>query len=101
KLAFNSMKFNRYELYMDDMLYYDNLINYYYTSLIHKALRRLPEEVLVARNFRLIRALQLNFLKIYLPREKWVTYEQDIEYRYLKPYIEEIEAEINEFDYYD
>jgi len=51
KLAFNSMKFNRYELYMDDMLYYDNLINYYYTSLIHKALRRLPEEVLVARNF--------------------------------------------------
>lgn len=49
---------------------------------------------------RIIRASQLSFLKIYLPREKWVTYEQDIEYRYLSPYMEEIEAEqaeINKF----
>lgn len=37
--------------------------------------------------------MQLSFLKIHLPREKWVTYEQDLEYRYLGPYIKEIEAE--------
>lgn len=43
--------------------------------------------------YRLIRAMQLDFLKIHLPREKWVVYEQDIEYRYLDPYMKEIEAE--------
>lgn len=42
---------------------------------------------------RIIRAAQLDFLKILLPREKWVTYEQDLEYRYLGPYMKEIEAE--------
>ncbi|CAD1472710.1 unnamed protein product, partial [Heterotrigona itama] len=36
---------------------------------------------------------QLDFLKIHLPKEKWITYEQDIEYRYLDPFIEEITAE--------
>lgn len=49
---------------------------------------------------RIIRALQLDFLKTRLPREKWVTYEQDLEYRYLGPYIKEIEderAEIHNF----
>lgn len=42
---------------------------------------------------RITRAVQLDFLKIYLPKEKWITYEQDLEYRYLRPYIEEIVME--------
>lgn len=40
--------------------------------------------------------MQLDFLKILLPEEKWVTYEQDLEYRYLGPYIKEIVAERDE-----
>lgn len=48
--------------------------------------------------------MQLSALRIQLPKEKWITYDQDLEYRYLDPYMKEIEAEqaeINEFDYSD
>lgn len=51
-----------------------------------------------------MRASQLGFLKIHLPKEKWVTYEEDLKYRYLTPYLDEVEteqAEIKEFDYTD
>ncbi|XP_011060870.1 PREDICTED: cytochrome b-c1 complex subunit 7-like [Acromyrmex echinatior] len=96
KSLFNSMAgYNRYGLYTHDTINYKH-------PIVCEAVRRLPEEVLDARNFRIIRALQLNFLKIYLPSEKWITFEQDLEYRYLTPYIEEIkfeQAEMNEFDY--
>ncbi|XP_011690822.1 PREDICTED: cytochrome b-c1 complex subunit 7-like [Wasmannia auropunctata] len=96
ELAFNLSGYNKYGLYTHDILIpFDD-------PIVVEALHRLPEEVLDARNFRIIRASQLSFLKIYLPRKKWVTYEQDKEYRYLTPYIEEIqaeEAEIDKFDY--
>lgn len=42
----------------------------------------------------------MDFLKMNLPREKWITYEQDMSYRYLQPYIMEIimeKQEVNEF----
>ncbi|XP_011155377.1 cytochrome b-c1 complex subunit 7 [Solenopsis invicta] len=94
KLVYNWSGYNKYGLYTHDLIDYDD-------PVIHEALRRLPKDVLDARNFRIIRAAQLSFLKRYLPREKWVTYEQDIEYRYLSPYMEEIQAEqaeINEFE---
>lgn len=45
---------------------------------------------------RLIRGSQLDFLKIHLPKEKWITFEQDMDYRYLDPYIEEVKAERDE-----
>ncbi|XP_076766395.1 cytochrome b-c1 complex subunit 7 [Xylocopa sonorina] len=93
KFAFNCSEYNRYGLYTDDIRDYDN-------NVIQEALRRLPKDVLDARNFRLVRAAQLDFLKTYLPEEKWISYEQDLEYRYLQPYIDEIVAErmeINEF----
>lgn len=49
---------------------------------------------------RQIRAFHLNFLKTYLPVEKWVTYEQDLNYRYMRPYLEEIMRERQEiFDF--
>ncbi|KAL6260478.1 hypothetical protein P5V15_008003 [Pogonomyrmex californicus] len=93
KFAFNWSGYNKYGLYTHDLI--DETHPH-----IKEALRRIPKDMHDARNFRIIRAAQLNFLKIYLPKEKWVTYEQDIEYRYLSPYIEEIQAEqaeINEF----
>ncbi|OAD61262.1 Cytochrome b-c1 complex subunit 7 [Eufriesea mexicana] len=86
KFAFNLTGFNKYGLYSDDVLYYDHVVTM-------EAVRRLPKDVLDARNFRITRAIQLDFLKIYLPKEKWITYEQDLEYRYLRPYIEEIVME--------
>ncbi|KAG5321788.1 QCR7 protein, partial [Acromyrmex heyeri] len=96
KSLFNSMRYNRYGLYTHDVMY-----NYSH-PVVCEALRRLPEEVLDARNFRIIRALQLSFVKIHLPSEKWITFEEDVKYRYLTPYIEELkaeQAEMNEFDY--
>ncbi|CAL1677115.1 unnamed protein product [Lasius platythorax] len=94
KLAFEWSGYNKYGLYTHDVIDYNH-------PVVCEALRRLPIDMLDARNFRIIRALQLSFLKIHLPKEKWVTYEQDLEYRYLGPYMEEIkaeQAEINEFD---
>lgn len=131
KLAFNLAGYNKYGLYSDDVIYHDS-------PVVKEALRRLPKEVLDARNFRYfrrcviqlhsiflspdrvirifarlyarildsgsisrsIRAAQLDFLKMNLPREKWITYEQDMSYRYLQPYIMEIimeKQEVNEF----
>ncbi|OXA62188.1 Cytochrome b-c1 complex subunit 7 [Folsomia candida] len=58
------------------------------------ALRRLPANVVDERNFRIIRAMQLSMQKIYLPKEEWLTFEQD-DY-YLKPYLEEVEREFKE-----
>lgn len=49
---------------------------------------------------RIIRAAQLDFLKIHLPKEKWLTFEQDLAYRYLDAYLEEVideRREIYEF----
>ncbi|KZC09872.1 Cytochrome b-c1 complex subunit 7 [Dufourea novaeangliae] len=86
KLVFNLSKFNRWGLYTHDVV--DTR-----TPIIQEVLRRLPKDVLDARNFRIIRALQLDFLKTYLPREEWITYEQDLQYRYLQAYIHEIIAE--------
>jgi hypothetical protein len=42
--------------------------------------------------------MQLSFLKTYLPKEQWITYEQDLKYRYLEPYIHEINAEWDEME---
>ncbi|XP_014478040.1 PREDICTED: cytochrome b-c1 complex subunit 7-like [Dinoponera quadriceps] len=86
KLAFELSGYNKYGVYTHDMIDYTD-------PVVREALRRLPKDMLDARNFRIIRAMQLNFLKTYLPREKWVTFEQDLEYRYLGQYIKEIEAE--------
>ncbi|KAG7213647.1 hypothetical protein KM043_002893 [Ampulex compressa] len=86
ELAFNSSGYNKYGLYSHDLLRRE-------VPIIREALRRLPKDVLDARNFRLARAFQLDFLKIHLPEEKWITFEQDLEYRYLQPYLREIKAE--------
>ncbi|XP_071865406.1 cytochrome b-c1 complex subunit 7 [Bombus fervidus] len=89
KQAFYLSGYHKYGLYTHDIFYDQD-------PVIREALRRLPIQVLDSRNFRLIRASQLDFLKIHLPKEKWITFEQDMEYRYLNPYIEEIKAERDE-----
>lgn len=45
KLVFNLSGYNKYGLYTHDIMYYD-------TPAMYEALRRLPEDVLDARNFR-------------------------------------------------
>ena len=51
------------------------------------------------RNFRLIRAQQLEMMKTVLPKEQWVTYEEDLEHgRYLQGLIEEVEKELEEIE---
>ncbi|XP_050462327.1 cytochrome b-c1 complex subunit 7-like [Cataglyphis hispanica] len=97
KLVFNWSGYNKFGLYTHDVIDYDN-------PIVREALRRLPMDILDARNFRLISAMQLSFLRIQLPKEKWITFEQDLENRYLDTYMKEIEAEQaekDEFDYND
>lgn len=48
KLVFNLAGYNRYGLYSDDVIYHDS-------PVVKEALRRLPKEVLDARNFRYFR----------------------------------------------
>lgn len=45
KLAFNLAGYNKYGLYSHDVIYYDD-------PVIHETLRRLPQDVVDARNFR-------------------------------------------------
>ncbi|KAK9506376.1 hypothetical protein O3M35_008327 [Rhynocoris fuscipes] len=68
KWAYNAAGFNRYGLYHDDCLYeYDD---------VKEALRRLPEPVLQARNFRIIRAMQAELQHEVLPKDQWTKYEE-------------------------
>ncbi|XP_076175253.1 cytochrome b-c1 complex subunit 7 [Ptiloglossa arizonensis] len=86
KFAFNLSGYNKYGLYTCDVIDESD-------PIVAEALRRLPKNVLEYRTFRIIRAIQTDFLKIHLPKEKWITYEQDLEYRYLDPYLEEVREE--------
>jgi len=56
-------------LWRDDILYEDN-------PDIAEALKRLPQEIRDQRNFRVIRAMQLEACKRILPKEEWTKYEE-------------------------
>ena len=43
---------------------------------VAEALRRLPQDIRDERNFRIIRAMQLNTEKKILPQEQWTKYEE-------------------------
>jgi len=81
--AWNYSGFNKYGLKYHDILHE--------TPEVQEALRRLPQWQVDERNFRIVRAMQLSMQKHYLPKEEWMTYEQD-DY-YLKPYLEEVNNE--------
>ena len=47
--------------------------------------------------YRIQRALQLSLQKVVLPKDEWVSFEEDKEKgRYLHPYLMEVRREINE-----
>lgn len=79
-------------------LYHDDV----YPDLEHEmetreAVRRLPSEIYHQRNFRSIKAFQLDIQKEYLPEDQWTKYEDDLKNgRYLQPYIAEVKAELKE-----
>lgn len=85
---FNKSGYNKYGLYRDDLLYE--------TPEVKEAIRRLPPDVYDARMYRIIRAHQLSLTHTVLPKEEWTKFEDDENYRYLKPLLEEVEKEKKE-----
>ncbi|XP_033193656.1 cytochrome b-c1 complex subunit 7 isoform X2 [Bombus vancouverensis nearcticus] len=83
KWAYNVSGFNKYGLYKDDLLWED--------EVVLEALRRLPPHLVEERNFRIIRATQLDVEHKILPKEQWTKWEEDVEY--LTPYVEEVKRE--------
>lgn len=61
------------------------------TEDVKEALRRLPQNVVDERNFRMIRAMQLSLQKVILPKEEWTKFEEDK--LYLSPIVEQVEKE--------
>ncbi|KAF3426041.1 hypothetical protein E2986_02102 [Frieseomelitta varia] len=87
KWIFTAAEWNQYGLYKDDLIAEDN-------DDVIEALRRLPPHLIEERNFRIIRAAQLDCQKKVLPKEQWIKYEDDIEY--LTPYVDEVRREREE-----
>ncbi|CAK9832540.1 Cytochrome b-c1 complex subunit 7 [Anthophora retusa] len=86
KWAYNYSGFNQYGLLRDDLLYE--------SPDVIEALRRLPHHLMEERNFRLVRAVQLDAQKQILPKEQWTTLENDV--HYLLPLVEEVIRERKE-----
>ncbi|XP_072742904.1 cytochrome b-c1 complex subunit 7 [Anoplolepis gracilipes] len=86
KWCYNLSGFNQYGLWRDDCLYE--------SEDVKEALRRLPQEIKDERNFRIVRAMQLDANKRLLPKEQWTKFEDDK--LYLQPYIEEVKKEREE-----
>lgn len=68
KWAYNASGFNKYGLMHDDCLYEDEDVK--------EALKRLPENVLNERNYRIVRAVQLNIQHDFLPKDQWTKFEE-------------------------
>ncbi|CAK9801887.1 Cytochrome b-c1 complex subunit 7 [Anthophora quadrimaculata] len=86
KWAYNYSGFNQYGLLRDDLLYE--------TPDVTEALRRLPLHIMEERNFRLVRAVQLDCQRKVLPKEQWTKLEEDV--HYLLPLVEEVIRERKE-----
>uniref|UniRef100_A0A6B2E8M2 Cytochrome b-c1 complex subunit 7 n=1 Tax=Phlebotomus kandelakii TaxID=1109342 RepID=A0A6B2E8M2_9DIPT len=86
KWVYNWSGFNQYGLHREDILYENDDVK--------EAIRRLPPDVYDARNYRIIRALQLSMSKTILPKEQWTKYEEDV--KYLEPYLDEVIREREE-----
>ncbi|XP_026468751.1 cytochrome b-c1 complex subunit 7-like [Ctenocephalides felis] len=88
KWAYNASGFNQYGLHLDDVRHED--------ADVTEALRRLPQNIVDERNFRLVRAMQLSMNKITLPKDQWIKWEED--WRYLTPVLEQVKKEKLEKD---
>ncbi|KAG7205805.1 hypothetical protein KM043_007750 [Ampulex compressa] len=89
--AYSMSRFNQYGL-----MRHDCMRN---TPDVQEALRRLPQHVVDARNFRISRALQLDAIKKVLPQEQWTKLEEDV--LYLEPYLSDIIKERKEKEAWD
>lgn len=81
--------FNRYGLYADD------IVDDVYNPEVAEAVRRLPPAEYDRRQYRLLRAAQLEITKSFLPKEEWTQCEDPNNW-YLQPYIQEVLAEMKE-----
>ncbi|GLV39627.1 Ubiquinol-cytochrome c reductase 14 kDa subunit-like [Carabus blaptoides fortunei] len=86
KWAYNLSGFNKLGLMRDDCLYENDDVK--------EALRRLPAEVRDERNYRILRAVQLNLTHSILPKEQWTKLEEDV--TYLQPLLKEVIKEREE-----
>ncbi|KAF3917519.1 Cytochrome b-c1 complex subunit 7 [Orbilia brochopaga] len=66
---------------------------------VQLALKRLPPKLAYDRAFRIRRALQCSMTHTILPKEEWITSDEDVPY--LSPYIEEVEKEQEERKMFD
>ncbi|XP_034183863.1 cytochrome b-c1 complex subunit 7 [Osmia lignaria lignaria] len=89
--AYNLSGFNQLGLFRDDVLQE--------TPDVIEALRRLPHNLKEERDFRLVRAVQLNTSNKILPKEQWTKLEEDVPY--LQPYVDEVIRERIEREEYD
>ncbi|KOC65490.1 Cytochrome b-c1 complex subunit 7 [Habropoda laboriosa] len=86
KWAYNFAGFNQYGLYRDDLLHE--------TEDVKEALKRVPPHIIEERDFRLVRAMQLDLQKKVLPKEQWTKLEEDI--HYLLPHVQDVIRERKE-----
>ncbi|XP_065202511.1 cytochrome b-c1 complex subunit 7-like [Planococcus citri] len=78
-------------------LYHDDIL--YCFPDVDEAVRRLPKAVKEERDWRSIRAIQLDLNHKILPQEEWIQWEDDITVgRYLQPYLAEVKKEWKEKD---
>lgn len=86
KFAYNLSGFNKYGLMRDDLLFEDEDVK--------EALKRLPTKKLDERNYRILRAVQLDIQKSILPKEQWTKLEEDE--LYLQPILQQVIKERKE-----
>ncbi|XP_003386823.1 PREDICTED: cytochrome b-c1 complex subunit 7-like [Amphimedon queenslandica] len=75
-------------------LFRDDLVDAEYNENVKEAVRRLPEDVMNLRQFRIKRALDLSMKHSILPRDQWTKPEEDVQY--LTPLIEQVTKEFLE-----
>ncbi|KAB0805503.1 hypothetical protein PPYR_02473 [Photinus pyralis] len=86
RFCYNLSGFNKYGLMRDDLLYEN--------EDVIEALRRLPQNLVDERNYRILRATQLSITKSILPKNEWMSLENDV--LYLTPYVNEVIKEKEE-----
>ncbi|XP_026828654.1 cytochrome b-c1 complex subunit 7 isoform X2 [Ooceraea biroi] len=86
-MCYNLSGFNQLGLWRDDFLYEAD-------PDVTEALRRVPRQVIDERNFRIVRAMQLDAQKKILPKEQWTKFEDDI--LYLSQHVEDVKKEREE-----
>ncbi|XP_022911819.1 cytochrome b-c1 complex subunit 7-like [Onthophagus taurus] len=86
KFCYNLAGFNKLGLMRDDLLFEDDDVK--------EALKRLSQAKIDERNYRILRATQLDIQKSILPKDKWTKLEEDE--LYLTPLVNQVIKEREE-----